>query len=265
MKSIYLLLFILVSYRVQSQMFPYKKLREVKLQPGIDRISVDRLGGFYTLSKCDIEQFDPEGRPNKKYFSTGCAGIELIEAWPLMRIYAYQKSKQQFLVFDHSLEIVDSLEIDPAFAVDPQLAAPSSDLKSYWILDMDNSIKKIDINSGYVSLESEALKEVKGRFTYIREYQSMLFLLNQNSGIYVINKLGKLVSEIDTSGIQYFSFLGEDLYYLKGDQLHFYDIFSRDTYSIEVPAGNKFVVATDEKLILVKDGRAEIFEFSPRK
>lgn len=264
MKSLIFLLSLLAEQAI-AQQAPLKKINEIKIQSNVEHISVDRLGGFYTVSDCSIEQYDAEGKRLKKYSLTDCEQTDLLEAWPLMRVYAYQNSKQQFLILDHVLELVEVLKIDPAFAVEPQLAAPSPDLKAYWILDMDNSIKKIDIGSQTVSLESEALKDVKGPFTHLREYQSMLFVLDVNSGIYIINKLGKLVSKIEARGIQYFSFAGEDLYYLNDNQLHFYDIFTKEIYSIEVPVGIKFCVATDEKLILIKDLVAEIFAFTPRK
>lgn len=265
MKAVYLILLFIVAIPAQSQPFPYKKLREVKLQPEVTSISVDRLGGFYTVNDCGIEQFDPEGKPKGHYKPRGCTKTQLLEAWSLMRIYAYQKEKQQFIVFDSQLEIVEFLPIDPSFAVEPQLAAPSTDLKYYWILDIDNSLKKVDINARSVSIESEALKDIKGKFVHLREYQGTLFLLDVNSGIYFINKLGNLISKIDAPNIAYFSFAGEDLYYLKDNQLHFYDIFTKDTYSIGIPVGYKLAVATDERLILIKDGVAEVFEFSPKK
>jgi hypothetical protein len=261
-----LLLFLIVGCcSVQAQQFPLKKIREIKLQPSVHHISVDRLGGFYTVGDCEIEQFDPEGKLLKRHKLNGCLITDLLEAWPLMRIYAYQRSKQQFSVFDHNLDFVEAIAIDPAFAVEPQLAVPTADLKSYWILDTDNSIKKIDRATSSVSLESDTLRNVKGKFTHMRDYQSMLFLLNEESGVYVINKLGKLVSTIPLQGVRYISFAGEDLYYLSDNRLNFYDIFSKDEYSVEIPKGNKFVVATDERLILIKDGKAEVFGFSPKK
>lgn len=255
----------LLAGATMAQEFPYKKLKEIKLQNPVDEISVDRLGGFYTANDCGIEQYSAEGKLQNKYLPKGCNTIDLFEAWPLMRLYAYQKSEQQFVVLDHQLELVDFSKIDDAFAVEPQLAAPASNLHSYWILDIDNSIKKIDLRSSTVSLESDDLKATKGTFTHMREYQNLLFLLDKQSGIFVINKLGKLVYKIDAPDIVYFSFSGEDLYYLKGNQLHFYDIFTKDSYQIEVPAGNKFAVATDERLILIKDGQATMYEFAPHK
>ena len=264
MKSLIFLLALIATQAI-AQQAPLKKIKEIKIQADVEHISVDRLGGFYTVSDCGIEQFDADGKKLKRYALDACDQTDLLEAWPLMRVYAYQKSKQQFLIFDHVLDIVEVLKIDPAFAVEPQLAAPSPDLKGYWILDMDNSIKKIDLATQTVAIETDALKNVKGPFTHIREYQSMLFVLDPESGIYIVNKLGQQVAKIEEQGIQYFSFSGEDLYYLKGSLLHFYDIFTKETYSIEVSAGNTFCVATDEKLILIKDLVAEIFAFTPRK
>jgi len=259
------LVFLAIASTALSQPISLKKLREVKLQSNVKGISVDRLGGFYTSNDCGIEQFDPEGNLKFKYAPRGCTSTQLLEAWALARIYAYQKEKQQFIVFDSRMDILEFMPIDPSFAVEPQLAAPTSDLKSYWILDMDNSLKKVDLNTKSVSLESEDLKNIKGKFTHIREYQGMLFILNAETGIYIINKLGKLINTIDAPHISYFSFAGEDMYYLKGSQLHFYDIFSQDSYSVEVSQGYKFAVATDERLVLIKDGLAEVFEFTPRK
>jgi hypothetical protein len=264
MKSITLVLLV-IAYSALSQPANLKKIREVKLQANVKAISVDRLGGFYTSNDCGIEQFDPEGKLKARYNPKGCTSTQLLEAWALARIYAYQKEKQQFIVFDSKMDILEVMPIDPSFAVEPQLATPTSDLKSYWILDIDNSLKKVDLNTKSVSLESEDLKNIKGRFIHIREYQGMLFILNVESGIYIINKLGKLIHTIDASNLSYFSFAGEDLYYLRGNQLHFYDIFSQDSYSIEISVGYKFAVATDERLILIKDGLAEMFEFTPRK
>jgi hypothetical protein len=242
-----------------------KKLRDVKLPAAVDCISVDRLGGFYTVTDCGIDKFDPEGKAVGKYRPRGCTTTELVEAWGNARVFAFQKSHPRFIVFNPEMEILDFISIDPAFAVEPQLAAPAPDMSSFWILDVDKSVKKIDGASRTVSFETDTLKSVKGNFVYMREYQNMLFLLEPSTGIHVLNKLGQPLSKIDATNINYFNFAGEDLYYLKDNQVYFYDIFSKDTYSISVTPGYKFVVATDERLILIKDGAAEVFAFTPRQ
>ena len=242
-----------------------KKLRDIKLPARIDRISVDRLGGFYTVNDCGINKFDPEGNAVSKYQTRGCTPTELLEAWGNARIFAFQKSSSRFVVFDPKMDILDFLAIDPAFAVDPQLAAPAPNMNSYWILDIDKSIKKVDGASGTVTIESDTLKKTTATFTHMREYQGMLFLLDPGTGIYILNKLGKLISIIKVANINYFNFAGEDLYYLKDNSVHFIDIFSNDAYSVPVAVGYRFVVATDERLILIKNGQGEVFAFTPKQ
>jgi hypothetical protein len=250
---------------LNAQHVVQKKLKELKLQPKVTNISVDRLGGFYVVGECGVEQFDPEGKLTKKYKLDDCNTTDLLEAWSLMRIYAYQNYKQQFTVFNNHLEEVVKLDIDPSFAVEPQLATPSYDLRHYWILDIDNSINRVSLNSNSVDIETETLKSIDGKFLHMREYQNLLFLLHEKSGIFVIDKLGKLVFRIPDLKTNYFSFAGEDLYYLQNNKVHFFDIFTRDTYSVDVPSDFKFVIATDERLVLIKDGVAEIHEFRPKK
>ncbi len=263
MKSICSIL-VLLSVTVSGQQL--KKLRDIKLPPTVDKISVDRLGGFYTMNDCGIDKFSPEGKPEGKYHPRGCNPTELLEAWGLARIFAYRKSEQRFVIFDPQMEILDYKPIDPSLAVEPQLATPAPDLNSFWVLDIDNSVKKFDAAIRTLSLESDTLKFVKGKFVHMREYQGMLFLLEPTTGIYVLNKLGQLISKVDATDITYFSFAGEDLYYLKGDKVYFADIFDfgKEPYSIDVPKGYEFVVATDERLILIKDGSGEVFAFTPR-
>jgi hypothetical protein len=262
MKScVWILLFLsLNSYGQQL-----KKLREIKLPPTVDRISVDRLGGFYTVNDCGIHKFSPEGKEESAYRPRGCHPTQLVEAWGYARVFAFRKDEMRFVVFDPKMEILDYTLIDPSLAIEPQLATPAPDLNSFWILDIDNSVKKFDAAIRTITLESDTLKFVKGKFTHMREYQGMLFLLERETGIYVLNKLGQLISKIDVTGINYFSFAGEDLYYLKDNQVYFHDLFSKDSYSIIVSPGYEFVVATDERLVLIKDGKAEVFAFTPRQ
>ena len=243
-----------------------KKLREVKLTGHITSISVDRLGGFYTVTDCGIKQFNPEGKQLGAYTPRGCTPTEIFESWNYVRSYAYQKTKQQFLVFNNNMEmeIEKQFEIDPATAFSPQLATISSDLKSYWLIDEDNSLKRVDLSNQAVILESDALKEVKGKFVHIREYQNMLFVLNGASGIYVLNKLGGMFYKIDAP-TSYFNFAGEDLYYLKDGIINFFNIFNKEKYTVKVSAEFRFSVITDERLILIKDGLAEVYEYTPIK
>ena len=52
----------------------------------------------------------------------------------------------------------------------------------------------------------------------MREYQGFLFLLHQEKGILIFNKMGKWIKTIERPQLKYFNFLGEELYYPEGDK-----------------------------------------------
>lgn len=261
-RAVYLMfVFCIGSIHSIAQNFPYKKLKEGKFSGSIDRISVDRLGGFYLVTNCGINQYDPEGNELSSYRPRGCTPTELFEAWGYARLYGFQKAKSQLTVFNKDLELLEPRAIDPAFAVEPQLAAPASYEHSYWILDVDNSIKKINTNTNSVEFESDTLLGMPHQFAHMRDYQNLFFLLDKNTGIFVFNKFGKLISRLAAQGVTYFNFAGEDLYFVENNTLRFINIYSKDAYEIPLPEGVRFCVVTDERLVLIKEKHFEVYEF----
>lgn len=254
--------------QTQAQQLSPKKLHQSKTHlEKVERISVDRLGGIYLSSSCGLEKFDPDGYEQEKKKFNECTPTEVLEAWNPFRIYGFQKSIRSFLVFDQSLSITEKIMIDSALAIEPLLATPASDNRSYWLLDIDFSIKKIDLYNSRVLFETEPIFDPSQsyRFTHMREFQNFLFLLDDQKAIYVLNSVGKLVKKMDALGASYFSVLGEDIYYLSNGQVNFFDIYTEESYRVDVPDDTDFVVATDEKMILIKDKLLEVFQFTPRK
>lgn len=273
MKSkIHLILFIsffsVLILETSAQQLSTKKLHQSKIHlDKVERISVDRLGGFYLTAACGLEKFDSEGHEKEKYQFRNCVATEVLEAWNPFRIYAFQKSIRAFKVYDQYLTVSEEIAIDSAVAIEPQLATPANDNRSYWILDVDYSVKKVDMFTSKVLIETESIVDPSGKYHFIhaREFQNFLFLLDEKEGIFVLNSVGRLVKRIDAAGANYFSVLGEDIYFLKNNTVHFYDIYTEESYTVPVPADTRFVVATDEKMILIKDKALEVYAFTPRQ
>ena len=97
----------------------------------------------------------------------------------------------------------------------------------------------------------------------MREYQGFVFLLNPARGIFIFNSLGKHIRTVEVQGIRNFNFLGEDLYYLNGDKLEFFNLFTTDKRQLPVNAGTTDVLLTDERMILITPLRIDIFAFRP--
>lgn len=237
-----------------------KKLKELSLK-NVDNVSVDRLGDLFVVFKNGtIKKYDANGKElavlKKATLPT------LIEPWYHPKIFVYDRLKQQTIDYDHNLESPQVGKIDPAIAVNPFLVCPTNDNKLLVLDEGDWSIKKANPTTSKVLLEFTI--DTTGMstpvFSYLREYQSLIFLLDKFSGIFIFNNLGKKVNHIKCT-TQNFGFYGEELFYLVDDRVIFFDLYSEKTREVKIEPG-KFVIVTDERIFLVKNNdRVVIYEF----
>jgi hypothetical protein len=190
-----------------------------------------------------------------------------MEPWYHPTIFNYDKKKQRYYVYGRNFENERQTSVEPAWAIEPSLVCPDHDNK-LWLFDLaDASIKKVNPFTNEVliefSLDTTKFK-TKPSFTHLREYQNMIFLLDANSGIIILNNIGKQINKIEKAGIGNFNFFGEELYYLDGHSIKLVDLYTEETHEIKVEGENKFALVTDERIVLVnKKNRVSVFEFKP--
>jgi hypothetical protein len=253
----------LFSFQVQSQT-PLKKIKEFKSSE-VTQVSVDRLGNFFLVFKNgSIKKYDPQGKVTT---SLKWKNTTLLEPWYHPSIFIYDKKKQRYTTYGRNFENGRQTSMEPAWAIEPALVCPSNDNK-LWLFDRaDASIKKVNPLSNEVLIEfnlDTAKLKTKPDFTHLREYQSMIFLLDKNSGIIILNNIGKQINKIEKVGIGNFNFFGEELYYLDGSSIKLFDLYTEETREIKVEGDNKFALVTDERIILVnKKNMVSVFEFHP--
>ena len=237
-----------------------KKLKELSLK-NIENVSVDRLGDLFIIFKNGvIKKYDANGKElavlKKGKLPT------LIEPWYHPNIFAYHRITQQRIFYDHNLQSPQVEEMDPSIAVNAFLVCPTNDNKLLVLDQADWSIKKVNPSTSKVvsefNIDTTGLS--KPLFTYLREYQNLIFLLDKYSGIFIFSNLGKKINHLKCT-IQNFGFYGEELFYLVDDRVIFFDLYSEKTREVKVEPG-KFVIVTDERIFLVKaNGRLVIYEF----
>jgi hypothetical protein len=243
----------------------FKKVKSVEVNETIKFAAVDRPGELYIrTAKGHLQRFDKDGKLLSLYKNPPAP--TLFDPRDGARLFAYFRETQQYAYLNPSFEIASTLKIDSAFVIDPWLICASGD-HNIWILDAaDWSLKKIDVKHGAVSTEVELTsltKESKESIISMREYQGFLFVLDKKQGILIYSSLGNLIRAISIEGLQYFNFLGEELYYPTPAGLTFFNLFSTDSHEIKMPAAADFYLMTDERLFLVKDKTIEIFEVTP--
>jgi hypothetical protein len=237
-----------------------KKLKELSLK-NIDYVSVDRLGDLFVVFKNGgIKKYDANGK-ELAVLKKGTVPT-LIEPWYHPKIFVYDRLTQQSINYDHNLQSPQIYKVDPSIAVNPFLVCPTNDNKLLVLDEADWSIKKANPNTGKVLLEFtiDTTGMSKPVFSYLREYQNLIFLLDKYSGIFIFNNLGKKINHIKCT-TQNFGFYGEELFYLADDRLIFFDLYSEKTREVKIELG-KFVIVTDERIFLVKNNdRVVVYEF----
>ncbi|MBK8292918.1 MAG: hypothetical protein IPK96_20270 [Flammeovirgaceae bacterium] len=246
-----LLICLLLSGYVGYAQTDLKKFKEWKAK-NISSITLDRLGDFFIINKNGtIKKYDPTG---KQMASLSKASTTLVEPWYHPSIFTYSRQKQTYSLYGRNFENKVAYHIEPALAIEPFLVCPTHDNK-LWILDKaDWSLKKVIPGSSEVlqefTISSEAIN-TDTEFTYLREYLNLIFLVDKNSGILVLNHLGQEIEIIPIKNLQQFYFFGEDLYYLENNQLKFFNLRTEETYQVDLPGKVVHALMTDEYILTI--------------
>lgn len=221
---------------------------------------IDRPGDLYLLLKNNtLKKFDSLG--NLLYEKKHAVAPTLFDPRDGARLFMYQKETR--LCSFYSDETKQEFMVESHYAIDPVLACSSGD-HNVWVLDRaDLSLKCINPILTKVTAElpiDQKQFSVQPQFTSMREYQNFLFLLDKNSGILIFNRLGIQVKKIFITDIDFFNFLGEELYFKKNDTLYFLDLFDSSTHQESVDPLCTFILITDSRRFIIYPNRLEIYK-----
>ncbi len=212
---------------------------------------IDRAGDlFIVLANGTIQKLDKSGKKIGSHkFNTPPTLLDPLDG---VQSFFYFREGQRYGTMSYDFSTINEKVLDPAFAVSPWLVCPA--LRELWILDSaDFSIKKTAQNSMTISLES-TLKHLPEKkmtdYLGLREYQNYVFLLDKSAGVHMFNPLGRYVRTLGAPGMNYFNFLGEELYYSAGKDLVFIDLYTgeRRAYPVLSDAQFNFVLLNEDRM-----------------
>lgn len=248
-KSFLIIFFSLILVKEGRSQNQLTKLKEWSAGE-IVNVSVDRMGNFFLLpEKGGIKKYDLDGKvmaslPKKK--------PTLIETWYHPSIFIYDRASQKYYSYGRFFEDVKEYKLAPEFAIEPYLACPTHDNR-LWILDKaDYSLKKVNpLNQEVINEFNLDIGSSTPEFTYLREYQNLIFLQEKNSGIWIINTLGKIITKVEMKNPSNFGFFGQELYYLENNIIHFVDLLTEARHDLPLAGDLKFAIVTDERILTV--------------
>jgi hypothetical protein len=244
----------------------WKEITRFKSEFKVLSVSVDRPGDFYiATAEPSISKYEPSGSRTANTKTPSPATI--FDPRDGARPFVFFRDLGYCGIMAPSLTSLPSTTplLNSAFAISPYLVCSVGDHQLAILDSADWSLKKVNPKTEVVVIEQtlpDSLVKTPD-FISMREYQNFIFLLDRNIGIHVFNGLGKLVRTIPAKGLNAFNFLGEELYYIQGDELRFFDLFSAETRTVKLPLAPDFAILTDQRLFTVTKDLVQIFELTP--
>ena len=232
-------------------------------------ISMDRKGKIYIADEeGNINRYDPSGNFELNYSPQKIGQIHLMEGWFSIRLFAFYRDYQEYLFLDRFLTPSPVYSIPQELVGFARVATLGNDDNIWIVDDSDISLKKLDKNVQFLIYNiqlNNVLKDEDHDINFIREYQNQLFINNSKEGLMVFDNLGNYKYQIPETGLEYLSFRGDELIYLKSGQLFLYDIYSQKKRSIEITSDTPYVYAlsSDDFLYLIAEDKMDVFKFSP--
>ncbi|MEY3417845.1 MAG: hypothetical protein RL060_1957 [Bacteroidota bacterium] len=205
------------------------------------KVSADRYYNLYVVDQNDnIQKYDKAGNFLVTYSPPKPGDITLIEAWNSIRIFAFYKDFQEFVLLDRFLVAQPNYKINQNEIGFARIATISADNQLWTIDENDFSLKKYDLDGQKIIQKTPLeliLKAKDYHINFMREYQNLLYVNDKQSGVLVFDNMGNYKKKIALTGITTFGFINEELYYLKDNKIYFFNVYHFAERSINLPEG----------------------------
>ena len=228
-------------------------------------ISKDRNGYIYIANDTgDIIQYDSNGNQTNTYSPDKPGEVTLIEAWSALRILIFYADFQEYLLLDRFLNASPHYQISNEGVGFSSLLTLAED-NNLWIVDNENlNLIKFDKYTNQVlintSLNNYILIE-DNTLNFIKAYQQQIFINDAASGILVFDNFGNYVKKLPITGLAYFNFLKDELYYLSNGAINFINLYSLKERTI--PLDSKVydkVLLVDNNAFLIGKEAVDIYK-----
>jgi hypothetical protein len=239
-------------------------IKSLELSAPVSHVHIDRAGDVYLqFESGKIQKLNRDGGP---VCDTQLKDpLTSFDPGNAMRLLGFDRRTGKVTWFYPDLTVYEQFTLDPAFAIEPWLLCTSGE-RDFWIADAaDQSLKKIRTADQTVQREFRlpaGVPPIK-QLAALREYQNFLFLLDTATGLYVVNSFGKLIRTLPEKNLNQFQFLGEELFFQRGDELVFFNLFTAELRTLGLPETAVATLLSDERMFLLQSKSLKIFEFTP--
>ncbi len=233
----------------------------------ITDVTCDR---YFNLYFADVRQnifkYSAEGDSLLGFSSTITNDVYMMEAWSSLKVFVFYRDIQQFMLLDRYLTNQSTYAINVASGF-ARMATISADNNIWLFDDTDFSLKKFNLQFTQQSLKTPCdllLDAVDYDITFMREYQNLLFVVDKNYGVLVFDNMGNYKKKIPFKGLDFVSFYNNELYFVKGNKVVFFDLYDFDIREVAIPASlNKinYVMVGDKYFYFFENNKVHLYKY----
>jgi hypothetical protein len=245
----------------------------IKLKQHLDlsqpaALSIDRLDNIYlTDRKNNVFKFDGGGQLLNTFSPPRTGNVANIEAWNGMKTLLFYDDRQQVTLLDRFLNNIATINLrDISKEGLIKTATTAADDRLWLFNETEFSLLKYDPRTAEVVSTTPlnlTINRNKSDIRYLREYQNMVYLVDKTTGIYVFDNLGNYKKTLPFPDLQYVGFRGDELFFLAGSQLRFFNLYSFKERSFDLPAGPVYrqALVGEQLIYLLSDNGLDLFTF----
>ncbi len=202
-------------------------------------LSIDRFDRVYLSdTRQNIIQLDTLGKVVNTFSPPVQGRVAMLEAWSPAKILVFYDDRQRVQLLDRFLTPLGMADLREFTDGTIRAATLAADDR-LWLFDETTfRLLKIDtrVNRAVFENPLELLLDRRQHdITFLREYQSKLYMVDRLSGIYVFDNMGNYQKKLPYPNLTYVGFVGDELYYLSNNQLQFQHLYTFQTRTLPLP------------------------------
>lgn len=207
-------------------------------------ISIDRLSNVYiTDARNNLYKFDAQGKLQQTFSPPVTGHLATVEAWSMVKTLLFYDDRQQITLLDRFLTPITSARLSDFTDGIVRAAALAADDRIWLLNESEITLNKIDLRYPDAIVKTQLnqiLNKTAGDIRFMREYQNNLYILDHHFGIYVFDNMGTYKKKLPLTNLNYIGFKGDELYYVKENQLVFLNLYTQKSHTVNLPADKSY-------------------------
>lgn len=230
--------------------------------------SIDKTGNvFISNARGEVRKYSSLGELLATFTPQQPSAISSIEAWQMLRVFVFYDKSQQYIFLDRFLNASQPQLLEDVIQGFASHATTGEDNSLWLINETTLALEKYDLRTGrqLVSTDLTLFLDKDFQFFGLKTYQNKIYISMGTQGMLVFDAFGSFIQKLPLDNITHFNFYNDELYYLDGNHIHFYHLYTFQERFIEFPAKTEplYGLVALDSVMLITERMMYLFRLVP--